>query len=146
MRTVLLSALLIVLATLALSAQSRRGETSGIVTAAQVNGTWSYNENTFKILALGKGKLKVEFEGVYPYLDASGEETANTGSYIGVAKIEGRVATITMEDYPDCTITMTFTGRELVVIEDGSFCGFGNNVTSRGTYVRESKRRPRFSE
>src|SRR5215467_15247143 len=39
------------------------GANSQIVTAAQINGTWRYRHNEFKIWALSHQKLKVEFSG-----------------------------------------------------------------------------------
>src|SRR5262249_43420534 len=64
-----------------------------IVTAAQVNGTWRSRKNEFKILALGKNQLKVEFEGTYEYTTGRGL-MANTGELSGTAAIEGTVATL----------------------------------------------------
>lgn len=143
LRTLFFSSLLLTFATFSLSAQSRN---SGIVTAAQVNGTWSDNVNTFKILALGKGRLKVQFDGTYAYRTPDGEEMANIGTYSGVVKIDGVVATITMpDDDPECRIVMTFTGGKMEVTQAG-ICGFGHNVNASGTYVRTSRRKPRFDQ
>ncbi len=36
-----------------------------IVTAAQVNGTWRTKTGDFKVLALGRQKLRIEFSGTY---------------------------------------------------------------------------------
>ena len=37
------------------------------VTAAQVNGTWKTSNGEFKIWALGKQRLQIDFSGVYEY-------------------------------------------------------------------------------
>jgi len=37
------------------------------VTTAQVNGTWKNKSGEFKIWALGKQRLQVEFSGVHEY-------------------------------------------------------------------------------
>jgi hypothetical protein len=47
------------------------------VTAKQVNGTWRYRQNEFKIWALGEQKLQIEFSGIFEYKNAYGP-TANT--------------------------------------------------------------------
>src|ERR1700745_1446476 len=77
---------------------SVRGQ--GIVTAAQVNGTWRSKTGEFKIWALGKQKLKVEFAGTYEYQVPSGP-MANTGGGYGIAFIEGDTATFKPEAIDD---------------------------------------------
>lgn len=116
----------------------------GVVTAAQVNGTWRLRNNEFKIWALGHQKLRVEFSGVYEYNSPQGP-TANTGEGSGIATIEGD--TVTFKPYgaeDECKITMKFTGGRLIVTQE-SICGFGHNVTADGTYRKVSSRKPRFS-
>jgi hypothetical protein len=115
-----------------------------IVTAAQVNGTWESKFGTFKILALGKQRLKVQFSGFYPYKLPDGTEMANTGEGDGIAIIEGTQATFKPEGAEvECAITMKFISRKLEVQQEG-ICGFGHNVTAAGTYRRVSSRRPKF--
>lgn len=115
-----------------------------IVTAAQVNGTWRYKSNTFKVWALGKQRLRVEFLGTYEYNSAAGP-MANTGSGTGIAFIEGITATFRPDDADeDCQIRMRFTGGKLVVRQEGG-CGFGHNVTAEGTYRKVSSRKPEFN-
>ena len=63
-------------------------QTRKSVSAAEVSGTFrsffddkfkgDYNE--IKILALGRGKLRVAFNLTYPYINAMGELTANVGN------------------------------------------------------------------
>jgi hypothetical protein len=116
-----------------------------IVTAAQVNGTWSYKNNTFKVWALGNQRLKVEFLGTYEY-KVNGEWMANAGSGGGIAFIEGITARFRPEDADDeCNITMTFKGGKLVVDQEGG-CGFGHNVIASGTYRKTSSRKPKFND
>lgn len=116
-----------------------------IVTAAQVNGTWDSKYGTFKVWALGKQKLRVEFSGYYPYQSPQGP-TANLGEGRGIATIEGDTAIFKPEGGEDeCKITMKFTRGKLVVSQEG-ICGFGHNVTAAGTYRKTSSRKPKFGE
>jgi hypothetical protein len=114
-----------------------------IVTAAQVNGTWQSRQNTFKILALGPQKLKVEFSGVYEYKSPAGP-MANEGQGSGIATIDGNTALfrpVGAED--ECRIEMRFTGGKMVVKQLG-ICGFGNHLLADGTYRKVSNRKPKF--
>jgi hypothetical protein len=116
------------------------------VTAAQVNGTWKCKTGEFKIWALGKQRLQIEFSGIYPYKTPDGEEMANTGEGSGIATIDGDTATFTPDGADkECVITLTFGDKKLVVAQEG-FCGFGNNVTAAGTYHKVSAAKPKFGE
>jgi hypothetical protein len=118
-----------------------------VVTAAQVNGTWKYRGNIFRIWALGQQKLKVEFAGMYQYKTPDGP-MANLGSGSGIARIEGDTAVFRPNDLgtgEECKITMKFTQGKLIVEQEG-VCGFGHNVTAAGTYRRVSKSKPKFAE
>jgi hypothetical protein len=113
------------------------------VTASQVNGTWKYRNNEFKILALGQQKLQIEFSGVWEHETTFGP-TANTGEGSGIAKIEGDTAIFKPEGAEEeCKITLKFAGGKLVVTQDG-ICGFGFNVRADGTYKRVSSKKPKF--
>lgn len=117
-----------------------------IVTAAQVNGTWRRKDgSTLKVLALGKQRLRVAFDGVYAYLGPDGTPTANVGSGDGIAFIEGDTATFNpMGDAdPECLITLRFTGGRLLVAQEG-LCGFGRGVTAEGVYRRVNAAKPKF--
>jgi hypothetical protein len=115
-----------------------------IVTAAQVNGTWRSRKNEFKILALGKNQLKVEFEGTYEYTTGR-VLMANTGELSGTATIEGTVATLKpLETEDGCTITLSFKAGKMAVSQEGE-CGFGAGVSAGGSYRRVSARKPTFS-
>jgi hypothetical protein len=115
-----------------------------VVTAAQVNGTWQSKFGSFKILALGKRRLKVQFEGEYLYRLADGTQMAHTGIGDGIAMIEGNEATFKPEGAEDgCEIRMKFLKGKLEVKQEG-ICGFGHNVSAEGTYRRISSRKPKF--
>jgi hypothetical protein len=118
---------------------------SSDVTAAQVNGTWRSKTGTFKVWALGKQRLQVEFFGVYEYKTSAGP-MANTGEGSGTAFIEGDTATFRPEGSDeDCKIIMKFREGKLIVDQEGG-CGFGLNVTANGTYKKVSSGKPRFGE
>lgn len=113
------------------------------VTAAQVNGTWKTKYCEFKIWALGKQRLQIDFSGVYEYKTPQGP-TANEGVGSGVATIEGDTAIFKPEGAEEeCQITLKFVRGKLVVTQTG-ICGFGHNVSAAGTYKRVSARKPKF--
>lgn len=115
-----------------------------VVTAAQVNGTYRSYDNEFRILALGKGKLKVQFDGVYHTVSKS----VNTGYAEGQATIDGNIATFKPEDTQQCEITLVFLPGKLRVEQAGSDadCGFGHNVYSTGVYRKIRSGKPKFEE
>ena len=79
------------------------------VTAARVNGTWKTKYGEFKIWALGKQRLQIDFSGVYEYKTPQGP-TANEGVGSGVATIEGDTAIFKPEGAEEeCQITLKFT-------------------------------------
>lgn len=132
--------LLLLLAFTSISSQAQKPR---IVTASQVNGTWRSHQNEFKIWALGKQKLQVDFAGVYEY-DSPYGPTANTGQGSGVALIEGDTASFKPEGAEEeCSITLKFKAGKLFVTQTG-ICGFGHNVMADGTYRRVSTRKPKF--
>jgi hypothetical protein len=113
-----------------------------IVTAAQANGVYRYYQNEFRILALGRNKLKVQFDGVYPTAGGS----VNIGYAAGEAIIDGNIATFKPPDTEGCEITLVFLTKKLKVVQDGSDsdCGFGHNVFSSGTYRKVKSGKPKF--
>src|SRR5215475_2193662 len=113
-----------------------------VVTATQVNGTYRYYDNEFRILALGKGKLKVQFDGVYHTVAKS----VNTGSASGEAMIDGNIATFKPEAGAPCEITLVFLRNKLRVEQEGSDadCGFGHNVNATGIYRKIRSGKPKF--
>jgi len=113
------------------------------VTATQVSGTWKTKGGEFKIWAVGKQRLQVEFSGVYEYKSSHGP-TANVGEGSGIATIEGDIAIFKPEGAEEeCQITLKFTGGKLVVAQTG-ICGFGHNVSAAGTYKKVSANKPKF--
>jgi len=113
------------------------------ITAAQVNGTWKTKGGEFKIWAVGKQRLQVEFSGVYEYKTPNGP-MANEGEGSGIATIEGDTAIFKPEGAEEeCQITLKFTGDKLIVAQTG-ICGFGHNVSAEGTYKKVSSRKPKF--
>ena len=116
-----------------------------IVTAAQVNGTWRGKHGEFKIWALGKQRLRVEFSGIYQYKTPYGP-MANIGDGAGIAVIEGDTAVFKPDEIDDeCKITMIFAKDSLIVDQDG-ICGFGHNVSSAGRYRKISRLKPKFDQ
>lgn len=114
-----------------------------IVTAAQVNGTWRTDCCEFKIWALGKQRLRIEFAGTYEYESQAGP-MANEGAASGIAHIEGDTAIFRPDGVDeDCTITLKFRRNKLIVTQDGN-CGFGLNVTADGTYKKVNGNKPKF--
>lgn len=112
------------------------------VTAAQINGVYRYDRNDFRVLALGRHKLKVQFNG--EWMTRGGYP--NIGEAIGEADIEGNVATFIPGDTTKCKITMTFLPNRIKVTQEGfdADCGFGHNVMATGVYRRVKAGKPRF--
>lgn len=129
-------------------------QTRASVGAAEVNGTFrSYfggkykgNYNEIKILALGRGKLRVAFQLTYPHIDGTGAMSANTGEADGTATIEGDTAIFSPDGTEQCRITIRFAKRGVIeVAQEGvSECGFGLNVSAGGTYKKSSAAKPKF--
>ena len=128
-------------------------QTRKAVGAAEVNGTYRQcfsgkfkgTCDEIKILALGKGKLKVSFDLVYPHLDAENKPTANVGSADGEATISGDTAIYSNDEYGECKITIKFVKPgQIEVAQDGGSCGFGFNVSADGTYKKTSSAKPKF--
>ncbi|HKB65248.1 MAG TPA: hypothetical protein VKC61_05290 [Pyrinomonadaceae bacterium] len=113
-----------------------------IVTAAQANGVYRYYQSEFRILALGRNKLKVQFDGIYMTLAKS----PNMGYAMGEATIDGNVATFKLPDFERCEITLVFLPGKLKVTQAGSDadCGFGHNVNATGIYRKIRSGKPKF--
>jgi hypothetical protein len=124
------------------------------VGATEVNGTFrdyfggkfKGSHNEIKILALGKGKLKISFDLIYPYIDSTGGEMANMGQAEGIAEIDGDTAVFTSGELEGCKITIKFVkpGAIKVDQEGASECGFGFNVSASGDYRKTSSAKPKF--
>lgn len=140
----LLLAIFMVLALCGL-AQAQNSKT---ITARQANGTYRSRNNQISILALGKNKLKVQFDLTYEYRNQYGR-TSNVGMALGEATIENNVAVFVPADFQGCKITLTFLSNgKLKVAQEGSDadCGFGHNVTADGTYTKIKSGKPKFDE
>jgi hypothetical protein len=114
-----------------------------IVTAKQANGVYSSYDNEIRILALGKNKLKIQFDGIYHTISKS----VNTGYASGEATIEGNVAVWSLPEYGPCKITIVFLrNNRLKVTQEGDSpdCGFGHNVRADGTYRKIRGGKPKF--
>ena len=128
------------------------------VGAAEVNGTFRlYFKGKFKnyyneiqIFALGKNRLRVSFELLYPYLLSDGEMTVNMGDAYDFAEISGDAAIFTTNEFGgNCKITIKFVKPGTIRVNQDSTesaCGFGNNVTANGTYKKFSSRKPKFDK
>jgi hypothetical protein len=123
------------------------------VSGAEVTGTYRLSfTGKFKgsssdilIQALGKNKLKVGFDLIYPFVDPTGELSANLGKAVGEARIEGDTATYTTSDEEKCEITIKFVKPGVIkVTQNEATCGFGFNVTAEGTYKKVSSKKPKF--
>ena len=141
-KTLFLSLTAIVTAHSASSAQSPSNKTNRVVTAAQINGLYRYRRNDFRILALGRNKLKVQFNG--EWMTRYGYP--NIGEAIGEADIAGNIATFIPGDTTKCKITLTFLPNRMMVDQEGfdSDCGFGHNVMTTGNYRRVKAGKPKF--
>ncbi|MEP6848172.1 MAG: hypothetical protein ABI999_04895 [Acidobacteriota bacterium] len=150
--------LLIVAATIVavISMTVAAGQTSrASVSGAEVTGTFSHgftgkfkgSASEIKILALGKGKLKVAFDLIYPFVDGAGELEANMGQLDGEADISGDTAVLKTTEFGPCTITIKFVRPGgIKVTQNGSDgdCGFGHNVSAEGSYKKTSGAKPKF--
>lgn len=127
------------------------------VSAAEVNGTFKMNfsgkfrkfSNEIKLLALGKGKIRVAMDLVYPYTMQNGEIMVNMGGLDSEAAIEGDTAVYRSDDFGTCKITIKFVRPGTIkVTQDGSDgnCGFGHNVFAAGTYTKTSSAKPKFEQ
>lgn len=145
----------VVFALLFISAGRTFAQTRKAVGAAEVNGTFrsyfsgkskgSYDE--IKILSAGKGKLKVSFNLLYPYVDGAGQMSANMGTAVGAATIAGDTAVYSSTDFGQCRITIKFVKPgQIKVTQSGNDtdCGFGHNVTADGNYKKVSGAKPKF--
>jgi hypothetical protein len=127
------------------------------VSGAEVTGTFRYqftgkfkgNYNEIKILALGKGKLRVSFDLTYPFVDGAGQMEANVGQIDGEANIEADTAMFTGGDNGDCRIRIKFVRAGMIKVDqqgESTGCGFGFNVSADGTYRKVSGAKPKFGQ
>jgi hypothetical protein len=154
-RPILILLLLVLPGNLATEVFAQRKAVSG----AEVTGTFrSYFKGKYRdlyneilIQALGRKKIRIEMELLYPS-EVNRERTANMGSASGEAVIAGDTAVFT-PDYSrevnqECKITLKFTkpGTLIVSTENNQGCGFGFNVFADGTYRKTSSAKPKFDQ
>ncbi len=132
----------------AVSVGESKAQSRSAVSGAEVTGTFrDVSGSEFQIAALGKGKLRVAFSGVYAFKMADGGDMANSGEAAGKADIAGDTAIFVPENTEQCTITLKFlVGRKLKVTQKGTDaeCGFGHNVSADGLYKKVSSVEPKF--
>jgi hypothetical protein len=147
MRMPIFTSALFLLTAVLFSAEGLQAQNRRSVGAAEATGTFRSKEGSeFKILALGKNKLKVQFSGIYEY-KYKGEPIANIGEASGTAVIQGDTAVFKPEGTEGCTITIKFLPNQTIkVLQSGSdaACGFGHNVYADDTYRKTSRRKPVF--
>lgn len=123
------------------------------VAAAEVNGTFSLTSDAsrsgeFKILALGKGALKIEFFAALK-LGRDGDARGNTASGTGIASISGDTATFTPDgrEAENCSMTIKFVKLGQIKITQQGDCGFVSDaISTAGIYKRTSAAKPKFTE
>lgn len=127
--------------------QSAIGRKSGDeAESGQTNltGTYRYksgrSNNAIGVEDLGGNRLRISISANYEYKDSSGEWMVNSGGAGGTVTLKNGTAVLVPEGYPDCPITLKFSGNKIIVNHEGagSDCGFGGNVTATGTYTKTS--------
>ena len=156
MFTQLLAIVTLLVAAALFAAETDAQTSRASVPANEVNGIFRYDftgkyrgsYNEIKILALGKGKLRVAFDLVYPFTDGTGQLSANLGKADGIAAITGDTAVYRSTEYGECTITIKFIKPGTISVDQqgSSSCGFGHNVTATGRYTRTSRMKPKFGD
>jgi len=99
------------------------------------------------MLALGKGRIKVSFDLIYPYVLTNREVSVNMGSLTGEASIKGDTAVLDSNEFGPCRITIKFVRPGQVRVKQQGLdheCGFGHNVSAEGIYRKVSGRKPKF--
>ncbi|MDQ4120167.1 MAG: hypothetical protein M3209_01710 [Acidobacteriota bacterium] len=122
----------------------KSGEAEIELGQTNLTGTYRYksgrSNNAIGVEDLGGNRLRVSVAANYEYKDSSGEWMANSGGTGGVVTLRNGTAVLIPEGYPDCPITMKFSGNKIEVTHKGAGadCGFGGNVTASGTYTKTS--------
>jgi hypothetical protein len=120
-----------------------RGESDKSVAAAQIDGTWATPAGEFKIWALDRHRLRVEFSVAAEHKGEAGP-MANVGDGHGVAKMQGNTAIFRPDGTgADCRITLKFKRHNLVVTQTNR-CDFGKYANVGGTYKKVSTSKPVF--
>src|SRR5437016_10372360 len=106
----------LVLCVVALTGVTNAQTSRASVPASEVNGTFSHgftakykgSSSEIKILALGRGRLRIAMELLYPYTMQNGDLMANTGTLDGEATIVGDTAVYKSSEFGACKITVKF--------------------------------------
>jgi len=116
---------------------------------SQFTGKFKGNYNEIRILALGRGKLRVSLDLTYPFVDGTGQLDANSGQIEGEATIEADTAMFTGGDSGECRIRIKFVRAGMIKVDqqgESTGCGFGFNVSADGTYRKVSGAKPKFGQ
>jgi len=154
MRTIQLALLITLSGTMLFPTNSDAQLSRKSVSAAEVTGTFRMNyrgrfknnASQIKIASIGRGRLRVAMDLIYPYTLRNGELMVNMGTLDNDFTIAGDTAVYRNDD-GDCRITIRFSRPGIVNVRQNGTdaeCGFGHNVSSEGTYRKVSSRRPRF--
>jgi hypothetical protein len=123
-----------------------------------INGTFRLHHpqkfkkfyNEVKIASLGKGKLRVGLDVVYPRLDSSGQPTiADKRQIEGVATLKGNTAIFTIDENDSCSIMIKFIGDGMIAVlqeSEPTDCGLRRIDVATGNYRKISGTRPKFKE
>jgi hypothetical protein len=113
------------------------------LTAAQIDGTWATPAGEFKIWALDRHRLRVEFSVAAEHKGEAGP-MANAGDGHGIATIQGNTAIFRADGAnADCRVTLKFKHDHLVVTQTNR-CDFGKYANVDGTYKKVSTSKPVF--
>jgi len=107
-----------------------------------------YNE--VKIASLGKGKLKVGIDVVYPKLDEGGIPIIVAKREVeGYATLRGDTASFTSDQFASCSIMIKFLGQGVIAVLQESEpidCGFGRRDVTTGNYRKINGAKPKFKD
>ena len=126
--------------------------------SGRINGTFRlyhpqkfkkfYNE--IKISSIGKGKLRIGFDVVYPKLDETGSPIIGAKREIeGIATVKRDTATFTSEEFAGCSIMIKFIGQGMIAVlqeSEPTDCGFGRRDVTTGNYRKISNAKLKFKE
>ena len=123
-------------------------------TSAQTGGkTGTYKHkgggarNEINVQELEGNKLRVALYASYEYKSAAGLWNANVGEASGIVTLNGDTAILVSEYAEDCKISLKFAGNKIIVDvkNELQLCGFGLNVSAKGTYVKTGNK-PDFGD
>ena len=112
-----------------------------------VTGAYSYfygndgGSGSLEVQQIGKNKVAIAFDcvrGTPSYNMATIDKT--------VIQLSGNQAVYSSTEYGKCKFRITFlqNGANVEYLEDGQDCGFGNNATVSGNYIKINSLKPKF--